>query len=84
MSERSKRKPLWFLPLSPDAEVSKQMLLTAHRVLLYAGYKCKKMNGAFLTYRRGTRRKIELPFRNGIPEEVMQHIRKVKPKGYRQ
>lgn len=84
MSEKLKKRPLWFLPLSPDIETCRQMLLTAHRVLLYAGYKCKKINGIYLTYRRGTRRKIELPFRNGIPAEVKQHLDKVKPKGYKQ
>lgn len=84
MGVKSKKRPLWFLPLGSDAEQNKLVLLTAHRILLYAGYKCKKMNGVFLTYRRGTRRKIELPFRGGIPDEIMDHLRKVKPKGFKE
>jgi len=84
MGIKSKRKPLWFLPMGSNPEETKLILLTAHRILLYAGYKCKKVDGIFLTYRRGTRRKIELPFRGGIPEEIKIHLRKVKPRGFKQ
>lgn len=82
MGERSKRRALWFLPLGSDPTTAKEILLTAHRVLLYVGYKVKKVNGCFLTYRRGTRRKVELPFRHGVPDEVKLHLNKVKPKGW--